>query len=164
MPTNDIIIALAPEAFPNLDKIIDAAKKDAPPLVATYLDAAKTVRGGTATFNLTGPTLLRVVLDAKDAEAAGNVEELLQQALRMASGGLVLAKQSMPKELQATLGPVVKLAEQFVDGGQGREVRQPGDSRRQAAGDPGHRRPSDRRRAHAICHGSPRRGPPGTAG
>ena len=32
MPTNDIIIALAPEAVPDLDKIIDAAKK-APPLV-----------------------------------------------------------------------------------------------------------------------------------
>ena len=82
-----------------------------------YLDAAKTVRGGTATFSLTGPRLLRVVLDAEDAEAAGNLAELLQQALRMASGGLVVAKQTIPKEMQATLGPAVKLAEQFVDGG-----------------------------------------------
>ena len=57
-----------------------------------------------------------MVLDAKDAEAAGNVEELLQQALRMASGGLALAKQSIPKEMQTTLGPLVKLADQFIDG------------------------------------------------
>ena len=114
--TQDFIIALAPEAFPNLDKIIDTAKKDAPPLMVTYLDAAKTVRGGTATFNLTGPALLRVVLDAKDAGAADNLEDLLQQALRMASAGLMVAKQTMPKEMRATLGPVVKLAEQLVDG------------------------------------------------
>ena len=112
----DIIIALAPAAFPNLDKIIDAAKANAPPLMMTYLDAAKTVRGGTTTFNLTGPRLLRVMLDVKDAEAAGNVEDLLEQALRMASGGLMLAKQGIPKDAQATLGPLVKVAEQLVDG------------------------------------------------
>jgi len=112
----DILIALAPEAFPNLDTIIDSAKRGAPPLVVNYLDAAKTVRGGTATFNLIAPSLLRVVLDAKDADAAGNVEELLQQALRMASGGLVLAKQSIPQEARTKFAPLVKLADQFVDG------------------------------------------------
>ena len=42
---SDIIIALAPEAFPNLDKMIEEAKKGVPPLVMDYLDAAKTVRG-----------------------------------------------------------------------------------------------------------------------
>ncbi len=112
----DIIIALAPKAFPNLDKIIDAAQENAPPLVATYLAAAKTVRGGTMTFNLTGPALVHVVLDNKDAEAAGNDEELLEQSLRMASGGLMLAKQSIPNDAQSTLGPIVKLGEQLVDG------------------------------------------------
>jgi hypothetical protein len=115
-PDQDFIIALAPEAFPNLDKILEAAKKNAPPLVVNYLDAAKTVRGGTATFNLTASSLLHVVLETKDADAAGNVEELLQQGLAMASGGLLLAKQSMPKEARANFGPVLKLAEQFVDG------------------------------------------------
>ncbi len=81
-----------------------------------YLDAAKTVKGGTLTVNLTAPSLLRMVLDAKDAEAADNVQELLDQALRMASGGLVVAKQSIPKEMQKTYGPVVKLADQIIDG------------------------------------------------
>lgn len=113
---NDIIIALAPESFPNLDTIIDSAKRGAPPLVVNYLDAAKTVRGGTVTFNLTAPSLLRLVLDIKDADAAANVEELLQQALRMASGGLVLAKQSIPQEARTKFAPLVKLADQFVDG------------------------------------------------
>ena len=114
---HDIIVALAPDAFPNFDTIMEAAKASAPPLVGTYLDAAKTVRGATATGSLTGPRLLRVVLDAKDAEAAGNIEELLQQALRMASGGLALAKQGIPKEMRATLDPLVKLAAEFIDGG-----------------------------------------------
>ena len=57
-----------------------------------------------------------MVLDAKDAEAAGNVDEMLQQALRMAGGGLMMAKQGMPKEDQATFGPLLKLAEQFING------------------------------------------------
>ena len=112
----DFIIVLAPEALADFNKIIDAAKKHSPPLMAPYLDAAKTVQGGTASFNLTAPSLLRVVLDVKDAEAADNLEDLLEQSLRMASAGLMMAKQTMPKEMQATLGPVVKLAEQFVDG------------------------------------------------
>ena len=60
--------------------------------------------------------MLRVVLDAKDAEAAGNVDEMLQQALRMAGGGLVVAKQTMPKEMQATFAPLLKLADQLIDG------------------------------------------------
>ena len=51
--------------------------------MVNYLDAAKTVRGGTATFSLTGPQLVHVVLDVEDAKAADNVEDLLQQALRM---------------------------------------------------------------------------------
>jgi hypothetical protein len=113
---NDVIIALAPDAFPGLDKILDAARNGAPPLAVNYLDAAKTVKGGTLTVNLTAPSLLRMVLDAKDAEAADNVQELLDQALRMASGGLVVAKQSIPKEMQKTYGPVVKLADQIIDG------------------------------------------------
>ena len=48
--------------------------------------------------------MLRAVLDAKDAEAAGNVNEMLQQAMRLAGGGLALAKQGLPKEDQARFG------------------------------------------------------------
>ena len=88
----------------NFDKIVEAFEKNAPPLVVAYVDAAKTVQGGTVTFNLTGPALVHVVLDAKDAAAAGNVEELLQQALRMAGGGLMLAKQGIPKTLKPHSG------------------------------------------------------------
>jgi hypothetical protein len=114
---NDIIVAVETGAFSNPDKIIEAAKKGAPPIVVNYLDAVKKLRGGTATFNLTAPSMLRAVLDAKDAEAAGNVEELLQQALRMAGEqGLVIAKKTRPKEFQAAFAPLVKLDEQFVTG------------------------------------------------
>jgi hypothetical protein len=109
---NDIIVAIEPGAFPDFDKAVDEAKRDAP----LNLNAVKRLRGGTAIFNLAAPALLRVVLDAKDAQSTGEVEDMLQQALRIAGGGLAMAKQSMPKETQTTLGPVVKLAEEFVGG------------------------------------------------
>ena len=60
-----------------------------------------------------------MALDVK-AEAAGGLEELLQQALRMASESLLFAKQNMPKEDQATYSNLVKLGEQLVGGGMSR--------------------------------------------
>lgn len=113
---NDILVAVEPFTVAGLDKLVDMMKKGVPPQAATYLSAVNKLRGGTATFNLTAPSMLRLVLDAKDAEAAGDVDELLQQAVRMAGGGLMVAKQGMPKEAQAAFGPLVKLAEQLVDG------------------------------------------------
>ncbi|MGO9114577.1 MAG: DUF1559 domain-containing protein [Thermoguttaceae bacterium] len=108
---NDLIVALETGAVPDFDKVIDAAKRgDAPPL---DLEAVKKLRGGTATFSLTASPMLRMVLDTKDATSTGNVEELLQQVLRMAGGALAMGKQSMPKEVQATFGP---LADQVFDG------------------------------------------------
>ena len=112
---NDIIVAVARGDYPDL--ILDGLRLDAPPLMATCLDAAKTLQGGTAIFNLTGPSMMRMVLDAKDAEAAGKVQELLEQGLKIAAGSLASAKQTMPKEAQTAYGPLVKLAEQFVDSG-----------------------------------------------
>jgi hypothetical protein len=110
---NDVIVACEIGDLP-LDKIIEGAKAGTPPL---NLDAAKTLQGGTAIFNLTGPSMMRMVLDAKDAEAAGKVQELLEQGLKIAAGSLASAKQTMPKEAQTAYGPLVKLAEQFVDSG-----------------------------------------------
>ena len=111
---NHIIVAVETGDFPNQN--IEAAKKGASPLVMNYLDAIKTLRGGTATFNLTAPSMLRVVLDAKSAEMAGNAEELLQQTLRMAGGSLLVAKQAMPKDDRAKFGPLLKLADESVNG------------------------------------------------
>jgi hypothetical protein len=114
---SEIVVVVEPGTIANLATILDAIKKNAPPLVGTYLDAAKTVRGGTANFSLHGPTLLSVVFDAKDAGSADNLEELLQQSLRMAGAGLVVAKQTMPKDMRSTLDPLLKLADELVDGG-----------------------------------------------
>ncbi len=109
---NDVMLLVEPQAIPNFDKMIDAATKGG----SMDLEAAKNLQGGTATFNLAAPLMLRVVLDAKDAEAAGNVEEMLQQLVRMASGGLMMIKPTVPKEMKDTFGPLLKLAEEFVDG------------------------------------------------
>jgi hypothetical protein len=111
---NDIIVVLEPGAYPDFDKAIDEAKKSAPP--DFDLDPLKTVRGGTATFSLTASAMLRAVLDAKDAEAAGKVEELLKQTLKLAGAELLLAKQGIPKEAQAMFLPFVKLADEVLAG------------------------------------------------
>jgi hypothetical protein len=112
-----VIIAIAPKAIPDLDVIFDSIKRSAPPLVGNYLDAARTVNGGTASFNLNAPTMLHVVLDTDDVHAAGKLEDLLQQTLRMASGGLMIAKHTIPKEMKAKLDPLVEFGDQFIDGG-----------------------------------------------
>ena len=149
--------------FPISTTILDTAKKNAPPLVVTYLDAAKTVRGGTATFNLTAPAMLHVVLDAKDAEAAGNLEDLLQQALRMASGGPG-DRQADHAEGDAGHARTRREAgRQFIDGGKatksGSQVTL--DFKRPKILDTAGA--ADRRRGPAIDRGSPRGCPPGTA-
>ena len=84
-----------------------------PPWTSSSL---KSVQGGTATFNLNSPTMLHAALDASDAEAAGRVRDLLQQGLGAASAGLLVAKQSIPKEAQAMFLPLVKLADQLSAG------------------------------------------------
>ena len=109
---NDVIVALEPGAFPNFDQYLDTSKKDSP----LDLSPAKKLRGGTATFSLSAPVMLHVALDVKDAEAAGDVEEWLQQAVSVARGGLLLAKRGIPQEMQVTLGPLLKLADEFVAG------------------------------------------------
>ena len=109
---NDVIVAMEPGAFPDFDKAVDAAKRGAP----LNLDAAKRLRGGTATFNLAAPALLRIVLDTKDPQSTGDVEDMLQQALRIAGGGLAMAKQAVQRENQTTVAPLVKLAEESIDG------------------------------------------------
>ncbi len=109
---NDIIVAFEPGAFPDFDKTVDDVKRGAP----LNLDPVKRLKGGTATFNLAAPSLVRVVLDTKDAQSAAEVEDMLQQAVRMAGGGLAMAKQGIPKEAQTRLAPLVTLAEECVDG------------------------------------------------
>ena len=111
-PDNDAILAVEPESIPDFQKLMDEAKRGAP----VDVDALKSLRGGTLIFSLTAPAIVHAVLDAKDAEAAGNVEDLLQQLARMAGGGLAVAKQGMPKEAKAAVGPLLKLAEEFIDG------------------------------------------------
>jgi hypothetical protein len=110
---NDVILAVEGGDYP--DRFLDDLKRNASPLLASYLDAAKTLQRTTATFNLSAPSLLHAALEAKDADAAGIVDGLLQKALKMAGDGLDSAKQNMPKESQTPLGPLVKLAEESID-------------------------------------------------
>jgi hypothetical protein len=113
---NDVIITLALDAYPGLEKTLQEFKSVSGPQAAPYLSAAATVRGGTATLNLTAPSLLRMALETKDPAAAENLEELLQRSLRMAGGIIAVAKQSIPKETKASLDPLLKLADELVAG------------------------------------------------
>ncbi len=109
---NDIIVALEPGVYPDYNNAIDAARKEAP----MDIGSLKSVQGGTATFNLNSPAMLHAVLDTSDADAAGRVQDLLQQSLGAASAGLLVAKQSIPKEAQSMFLPLVKLADQLSAG------------------------------------------------
>ena len=153
---NDIIVALEPGVYPDYNNAIDAARKEAP----MDIGSLKSVQGGTATFNLNSPAMLHAVLDTSDADAAGRVQDLLQQSLGAASAGLLVAKQSIPKEAQSMFLPLVKLADQLSAGAKAAKSGSQAMLERQTAGDPGHGRPighrwSDCRRDRAIRHGKP---------
>ncbi len=110
---NDVIIAGEPQACPSFDKIVDAYKSGFSPL-----EAAKLLRGGTATLNLTAPSLLYGVADTDDAQSADKVAKSVQQAVKTIAALLSIAKQSLatnvPKQMQATFAPLVKLADEIV--------------------------------------------------
>jgi hypothetical protein len=103
---NDILVAVEPGAIPNLDTIIDAAKKGSKGSPVD-MDVVKTLQGATASFSLTAPSLLRVVVDAKDADASGKVEKSLQQVWTRAAAGLTMARLGIPKEMKAAYAPLV---------------------------------------------------------
>lgn len=107
---NDIVMATAMESFPDFDGCIDQTN-----FGITFMDlgALKKARGGTATFNLTAPSIVRMVLDTKDPEAAGKVKGLLQELPRRA---LFLANRGITEKDLAKLGPFLKLAAECVDG------------------------------------------------
>ncbi len=103
------------EKCPQLDKQIDALKKDAPPPLWDYLDAAKTLRKGILALDLTGDTLLRVVLDAKDAAAASAAENLLKDGKKMLAGLLAGVRQSASKEARSEFAAAFDLGEETID-------------------------------------------------
>jgi len=113
---SDVLLVFTTDARGGLKELLDAASAGAPEIVRNYLSAAKTLHGGTLAVSLSGQALLRLRLDAKNAEAADNAEDLLRQLLRMAAGGVAMARQSLPPEARGKLAPLLKLADQCLDG------------------------------------------------
>jgi hypothetical protein len=111
----DLIVVADFEKCPQLHKQIDELKKDAPPPLLDYLDAAKTLRKGMLALDLTGDTLLRVVLDAKDAAAASAAENLLKDGKKMLAGLLAGVKQSASKEARSEFAAAFDLGEETID-------------------------------------------------
>ena len=156
---NDVIIAGEPQACPSFDNFVDAYKSGFSPL-----EAAKLLRGGTATLNLTAPSLLYGVADTDDAQSADKVAKSVQQAVKTIAALLSIAKQSLatnvPEQMQATFAPLVKLADEIVGNA---KVTQSGSQATldiKRAGDPRFGGADDSRCNPAICPRGPLRRPP----
>jgi len=113
---NDLIVAVELEKYPGLDKQIDAAKAGAPPMGQNYLDGAKTLRGVTLGLNLTGDSLLQIVMETKDAAGAETVETLLKDGVKLLDGALAGFKQNVPKEAKADFADAFKLGDEALAG------------------------------------------------
>jgi hypothetical protein len=113
---NDLIVVAEIEQIPDLDKQIDALGKGAPQTVKNYLDAVKTLRGVTLGLNLTGDSLLQIVLEAKDVPAAENVQGLLKDGVTLLGALLAGAEQSASKETKAKFADAFKLGDEAIAG------------------------------------------------
>jgi hypothetical protein len=113
---NDLIVVAEIEKFPDLDKIIEGSKAGGNPQLENYLDAVKKLRGATLGLNLTGDSLLQIVLETKDPAGTETIEGLLKDAIKMIDGGLAAVKQSVNKDAQAQYADAFKLGEQAVAG------------------------------------------------
>lgn len=111
---NDLFMAVAVD--PELVKQIDAAKAGAPPFLSDYLEAAKTVREGTLSLDLSSDTLLKIILESQDAAAADAINGMIEDGKKMLDGGLAALKQSVPKEAKAQFADVFQLGDEALAG------------------------------------------------
>jgi hypothetical protein len=111
---NDLIVCLAAKGFPAVDNMLDQMAKD--PQATPYVDVAKGLQGATLALNLQGDSLLKIVAEGKDADAAGKIEKLLNDGLKIAAAGLIMARQSVPAEMKEAVAPGIKLCEEALDG------------------------------------------------
>ncbi len=113
---NDLIAVVEMEKIPDLEKQIDAAKKDAPQMLQNYLEGAKTLRCVTLGLDLAGDPLLQIVLESKDAAGAETVEDLLKDGKKALDGGLAALRQSASKETKAEFADAFKLGDEAIAG------------------------------------------------
>ena len=113
---NDLIAVVEMEKIPDLEKQIDAAKKDAPQMLHNYLEGAKTLRCVTLGLDLAGDPLLQIVLESKDAAGAETVEDLLKDGKKALDGGLAALRQSASKETKAEFADAFKLGDKAIAG------------------------------------------------
>ena len=111
----DLVAVADFEKRPGLEKQIDALKKESPPVLQDYLEAVKTLRQGSIALDLTGDSLLQIVLDAKDAAAADAVEGLFQDGKKMLGGLLAGSKQNASKEARTEYAEAFKLGDEAID-------------------------------------------------
>ena len=113
--TKDLVMAANFEKQPGMDKQLDGLKKDVPPPLRNYLEAAKTLREWAIALDLTGDVFLQIGLEAKDAAAAAAIESLFQDTKRMLGGLLAGSKQNASPQAKAEYADTYKLGEEAVD-------------------------------------------------
>ena len=112
----DLIVVAEMEKIPDLEKQIDAAKKDAPPIWQNYLEGAKTLRCVTLGLDLTGDTLLQIVLESQGRGRRGDRRGPAQGRQKMLDGGLAALKQNASKEAKAEFADAFKLGDEAIAG------------------------------------------------
>jgi len=111
---NCVVGAFDLDNFPDLDEHIDQSKRNAPAVVATYLDAFKTLHGGLATFSMKRDPLLRATLDAKTAEAADDASNLVDQGMAMAGAAVAFAKSQLTAVQRKSFASALKMADTLI--------------------------------------------------
>lgn len=113
---NDLIVAVALDPIRDLVKAGVEQAKRAPSPVAAFADVPMLLNGSTLAVNLSGDTLLKVVLNGNDAPGADRVEALVKQGLDMLKAQLAAAQKDMPEPVKAPIAPALTLAEQSLGG------------------------------------------------
>jgi hypothetical protein len=102
---------------PLLTQAVAAADKSLPPQLAGVRNLPEHLQSVTATVNLTGPALLKITLEADNAEGAAKVEELAKSALDFARQIYPEVRKGLAPQLPAGAAkPVLAVVDQFNGG------------------------------------------------
>jgi prepilin-type processing-associated H-X9-DG protein len=113
----DAIFAMALESV--RDYVNDGtkeSKRGAPPAMVPFLDIPRMLKGATFMLDLTGDTLLTVVLEANDAPAAAKVEQLVKDGQNMGGEQLASMRKEMPPATKQAVAPIFDLGSQVLSG------------------------------------------------
>jgi hypothetical protein len=105
-PDTDLIGVVLLEPYAQLAApVLELAATMVPPDLADVKKLPVLLKAASFTLDLTGDTLLKVTLDAENADAAGNVHKLVKSGLNYAKSLYALARPQISKQVPPTVPP-----------------------------------------------------------